>query len=296
MAISDRFDTLLGRIQLSDAQAGNLARHRDAVTRRIETSFEVTRTDTIGSSSRGSAIRTTSDLDLMPILRRSEARWGGRKVSSTTVLNNIRAELRDRFRFTDAGKDGEAVVVEFSDGAKVDVVPAFYVSQEAVYNGRKYPLYEIPNGRGGWLATSPEAHNRYIAAQDARSGGKLKYVTQLLKFWRACRTPHYPLNSFHIELLLADSGLCSVSKSYAQCLHDTFALLAKRACRGLQDPIHISGQVSAANTDAKRLTVLNAAITSAQRAAKALDAEAARRQPEAVSYWDLVFNGNFPKS
>lgn len=103
------------------------------------------------------------------------------------------------------------------------------------------------------------------------------------------------MNSFHVELLLAQANVCSGIKTYGQCLFDAFQLLADRECRALQDPIGISGLVRAANTEAKREKVQAAVADSAFHAVKALLAEAQGDTREAVDQWDLVFDGNFPR-
>jgi hypothetical protein len=255
-------------------------------------SFATSKIFPIGSAVRGSAIPQTSDLDLMLVLRVHEARWGGQLTSSFTVLNNVRAQLRARYRNTEIGRDGQAVVVDFEDGERpVEVVPAVFARfQEGV------PLYAIPDGQGGWITTSPALHRRYISQADARSGGKLKNVARMIKYWRWCRTPDIPLSSFHIELLMAHEGICAGVKMYGQCLYDLFQLLSKRECRALQDPLGISGLVQAANTEAKRERAVAAVSDSAFHSARALLAELQGDTEEAIRQWDIVFNRFFPKS
>src|SRR6266487_566121 len=86
---------------------------------------------------------------------------------------------------TPVERDVQAVVVPFSQGASVDVVPAVF---DQMLNG-KLPLYLIPDGDRDWMPTCPELHANYIRQADAKSGGKLKRVAQLLKYWRECRSP-----------------------------------------------------------------------------------------------------------
>ena len=62
----------------------------------------------------------------------------------------------------------------------VDVVPAFF---HDFVDGR--PIYYIPSGDGEyWIRTSPQAHNAHLRTADERSGGKLKYTSQVFKWWR----------------------------------------------------------------------------------------------------------------
>jgi hypothetical protein len=54
----------------------------------------------------------------------------------------------------------------------VDVVPGFYgeSGEDLPGNTKHYPIFYIPDGNGDWLATSPDAHNRFIHDENVRSG------------------------------------------------------------------------------------------------------------------------------
>jgi hypothetical protein len=292
------FGLLLRRIEPSPRDQDIYLSHEKTVKRRLETVFQANRVIRIGSYSRSSSIRYTSDVDLMLILKREEARWGGGLMSSTTVLNHVRNQLSARYWQTDVGRDGQAVVVRFRGNQyPVDVVPAVYSHHGNIteFNGsvKNYPIFLIPDGNGDWIETSPLAHNKYIKDADAASRGKLKRTAKLIKYWRRCRQPHIPLNSFHTELLLAEDGICVGAKSYALCFHNALTALANRACRQLQDPLGISGLIKAAYTEPMREQAASAALSSAQRSYNAIMAERAEDMREAVRLWDIVFNHKF---
>lgn len=292
MSVADRFKTLLARIEPSVTTTQLYESHRSGVTNRLKTVFAANKVVLIGSNSRDTAIGKYSDVDLLLVLSRSEVTRGGSLVSSDTVLKNVRLQLEDRYTSTNIGKDRQAIVVNFKDGDHpVDVVPAFYEGPAASLNN--YPVYGIPDGEGNWMQTSPDAHNRYIIEADQRSGGKLKGVVRLIKFWRTTR--NVPLNCFHVELLLAQTGVCNGVKSYAECVADVMALLAQRECRGLQDPLRISGIVKAANTEIKRQQAAASLRQCAEHAKQAVGFDCYGYMPTAYQQWDFVFHGQFPK-
>lgn len=294
MTVADGFKTLLSRIEPTDRDLQVYESHRQSITRRLDTVFAMNKVELIGSYSRGSCIRSTSDIDLLLRLKREEVRWGEGYKTSSTILDHVRNELLNRYPVTTVVRDVHAVVVRFADNQHpVDVVPGFYLQQGGAMN---YPVFAIPDGRGGWMAASPQSHNKFINDADAQSGGKLKCVAKLIKFWRHCRTPGIPLNSFHVELFLAQERVCVGSMSYALCLNNAFATLANHQCQPLEDPIGISGQVPAAYTEDKRRRALEAVSASAKRAYNALQAERSGNMGEALRLWDLVFNSTFPKS
>jgi hypothetical protein len=294
MTIAARFVKLIGRISPSPRDNLIYRVHENTVRRRLETAFQANRVARIGSYARGSAIRATSDIDLMLILKRDEVRRGESWKTSTTVLGHVRDELLSRYPRTDVVRDVHAVVVRFADNQHpVDVVPAFYWQHGGVKN---YPIYMIPDGDGGWMPTSPYAHNKFIKEADERSRGKLMRVARLVKFWRRCREPHIPLNSFHLEMLLAAEDICSGPKSYAVCFNNALAALANSEGRALRDPLGISGLIPAAGTEDKRQKVQAATGSSAGHAYKAISAEIQGRIDEAIRQWDIVFNYEFPKT
>jgi len=299
MVISSRFSKLLGKIEPNSRDQAIYALHERTVTTRLETIFKTSSVRRIGSYARDTSIRTISDIDLMLILKREEIRWGDDWKTSDTMLDSVRSELRARYPNTPVVRDQQAVVVRFGGNQyPIDVVPAFYWSNKAVtwQNGEinQYPVYMIPDANGSWMPTSPDAHNKYLNDADRMSGGKLKRVVKLIKFWRSCRTPSIPINSFYVEIWLAANEICVGVKSYAQCFNDALISMARDDCSGIEDPVGISGNIPAANSERKRLTALNAVKASAGRAEKAIMAENSKNVREAIRQWNIVFNYRFP--
>jgi hypothetical protein len=287
--IANAFAAIARDTELTDADRAAFSTHRTRIESSLNAAFDISKLEVIGSFARDSTRRGSSDLDLFAVVRKAEIEWGAGIVEPLTLMNRVRDALKRTFPKTEIGRDGQAVVVAFSDGKSIDVVPAWWV--RAMDNG--WPLYRIPADQSNWIDTSPGFHNKYINDGDARSGGQLKKVIRILKYWRSCRSPALPLSGFHLELLLTQEGICNGARTYAQCVADALDLLARRDCRALQDPCGLSGYVSAAGTAAKR-SVLDAAVkTSARRAKDAVDYEATGRFSNAIERWQLVFNEGF---
>jgi hypothetical protein len=273
-------------------QAGELSKallHSATVRRRLNSSFDFKRMVRIGSHSRGTAIRTFSDVDFLAVLARNEAKWGGNIISSSTFLRKVRDDLQDRYASTEVRTDEQAVIVEFGGGQHaMDLVPAVFAR---IDRGR--PVYLIPDGDDGWLETAPEAHNRYFSLANQKSGGKLSGLVKLLKWWKFSREDHVPVQSFHLDMLFASSDVCTGVKPYTRCLHDAFRLLDERECRGFRDPLGISGVNHAAKTQSQLGTVVSAVSYAYEHAKSAIYAEAWKDFAEANRQWNIVFNGKF---
>jgi hypothetical protein len=287
MSTSASFLKLIDRIQPSVAEVNKEASHFESVRTRMSEAFTVKKFIEVGSFKRGTSISGKSDIDLFCVVSRDDVKWGANTKSSTTVLNKVKEEMAARFRYSTVYKDGPAVVIEFSD-ANVDIVPAFF----SRFDGPR-PLYWMPDGNGDWMETSPEAHNKYLTDADATSGGKLKNVARLMKYWCTCRSPRVPLSSFHIELVLASEGICNGVKSYAQCMRELLQSMAARECRGIQDPLRISGIVKCVKTEAQQDSATRSVKASRDHAVTARSNEGLN-ESEAKRQWGIVFNGNFP--
>jgi len=247
MNIRSCFLKLVSRIQPSAPEFELAKKHVATIATRLKSTFNLRRTLVGGSYARDTLVHGASDVDLFAVIARDDITWGGRYESSRTTLDRFRDKLAARYPHTPLRRDLHAIVVPFSEGPSVDVVPAVF---DQMTGSR--PQYLIPDGEGGWMATNPEKHNVYISDADEKSGGKLKRVAQLMKFWRYCCSTRFALTSFHIEILLASTGVCSGVKSYAECITEVLQNLARRECRAIQDPLGISGLIPTVKTAAQR--------------------------------------------
>jgi hypothetical protein len=292
MNVGEAFTVLLGRIEPRDSELESIENKMSALNRRLMDSFGIKKIFLAGSHKRKTAIRNHSDVDFFVLFPVTEAHWGGTRISSSTFIEKVRKDLAGRYPNTQVSKDEQAVVVKFGGGSNsIDVVPAIFHG----FSAHKRPVYLIPRGDGDWMLASPDSHDTYINAANDASGGMLRYVARLLKYWRHCRENDVRLSSFHIELYLAQSGLCNGAVPYSYCVAKALWDIKTRQCRALQDPLHISGYIPAAKTAAYQQKVYRSIAASADHAASAWKAENDGNIPEARRQWDIVFNGCFPK-
>ncbi len=271
--------------------------HKRTIEQAVAAEFENYNSLTIiGSHTRDTAIHELSDVDYFAMLGVKDVIRAGSRVRSTTTLSRLKATLEVRFPTTPVRIDGPAVVVQFGRGA-VDVVPGIWVGtvgNPGLADKAGYPLYEIPNGEGGWLQTSPRRHKKYLCDADDRAVSKLSRTVKLIKCWKYARSPSVPLLAFHLELLLASESVCVGPKSYAAMLLEAFQLLRDRAGEALEDPLDISGEIQAVRTRVQADALMNHADYAADHAERAVEAEDQGNVNEAFRQWDLVFNGEFP--
>jgi len=290
MSVSDSFAKLIDRIQPSQVAIQNAVQHAKQIKTRLEQSYNLRKPFFAGSFPRQTYVRNSSDIDLFAVFARDDIRWGDRYVRSSTALDNLRRDLEARYPSSTVYRDVHAIVVSFSDGVNVDVVPAAFHGMTQ----NNWAVYKMPDGAGNWMQSSPELHAQYIKEADTKTTGKLRRTAQLMKFWRECRSPRVPLSSFHIEMLLASSRICEGAKSYAECVTELLQLLAQRECQAFRDPLQITGNIGATRSLQQRETALRSIIYSRDHAKDALYAERHGDIQEAKRQWGITFNGQFP--
>lgn len=292
MSASDSFLTLLQKIAPSEAQRQKVATHRDTIATRLRSQFSMYKQFAIGSFSRGTDLAGQSDVDLFAVFSRDEITWGNSTKSSHTMLDNVRVALEGRLPYTSVRRDMHAIVVSFSSGVEVDVVPAYFAGMTS---DGKFATYGMPDGAGGWMRASPDAHAAYISNADARASGKLRGTARIMKYWRSCRSPSIPISSFHIEMLLAQEGICSGIKTYSTCFTELLMKLAARECAALRDPLGITGYIPAVNAPSMTQRAIDSVRNSRDHAKAAENNDYYGGTQEARRQWDIVFNGGFPR-
>lgn len=293
-SVGEAFQEYLSRLEPSSPEVERRKSHRRTIEQALADEFNgFNEVLTIGSHTRDTAIHIKSDVDYFAKLGIGDVTWGSSRVASTTTLDRMKSALKNRFRNTEVWTDGPAVVVGFGKGAgAVDVVPSVWVG--TTETSPQYPLFDIPDGSGGWTRTAPQRHSKYLRDENERAGGKLARTIRLLKGWKYARAPRIPISGFHLELLLASEGICVGAKSYQNCLLDAFRLLRDRAGQAINDPLNIACRISATATANQRITLVEHARYAAEKATSAIEAELGGRTDDAFSYWKLVFNQDFP--
>jgi hypothetical protein len=146
----------------------------------------------IGSYGKGTQVRPPRDVDilfLMPFVeyQRYDAYNGN---GQSALLQAVRQILRERFPTTDIRGDGQVVVVPFSGGHTLEVLPAW----------RSNSKFLVPNTHDGghWNVVDHQAEFDNISASDTRSGGNTRNLIKMMKIWQA--NCDVPIKSLALEL------------------------------------------------------------------------------------------------
>lgn len=238
-----------------------------------------------GSFGNGTSIRGYSDVDYFACIPAENL-----KQNSFTTLQEVRKALIDRFHSTDISISTPAVKVCFGTDASewTEIVPADFVKQDKDGNH----IYEIPDCDGGWIRSSPDAHNNYVDEVDRELGGKVKSLVRLLKAWKYYRG--VPIRSFYLEMRVAKYASRQDFIDYSSDLRNIFKSLWDNQLAMLKDPKGITGSISPCTSEAQKFDALSKLKTALGRAEKARKAEKADNMSDAFYWWNLLFAGEFP--
>lgn len=182
-----------------------IAKRYKRITHAINAEFRGIDNDTaysryVGSYGRGTAI-DTSDIDILVELPRDEYnRYDAQKGNGQfRLLQAVKSAVLTTYPLSKVKADGQVVVVNFSDGMKFEILPAFrHIDWLGNWDGR----YDYPdtNMGGNWRSTNPKAEQDAMAQRNRESNGLL-YDT--CKHIREIRDTHF--KSYHLSGIVIDS-------------------------------------------------------------------------------------------
>lgn len=263
------------------------ARHK-SVVENLEETFPATsdmpfwKSYLIGSASKGTIIRPIDDVDVLAVFSNENGVYQDKYLnSSQDFLYRIRRAY-DGVSIQQVGARGQAVRVFFKKGGYVDVAPVFWS------NGDDYLL---PAGDDSWLLTSPLKSNAWFNAKNQELGYNLKNLVMLLKKWNREHSSYF--GSFHLETVAAKI-FSSLGTNYRDALYKFFDWA--QANLNVYDPGGHGGDLSSYLTYQSRQSLLNNLESAAERAGRAINAEAEGDHEEAKRLWAIILGSDFPTS
>lgn len=282
------FDTFISWLQPLTSEHNKASSHKDSVKSCMENNFKCTSLFETGSFGNGTGVRHHSDTDYFAVCPGSEF-W----TDSAYTLTKVKESLQSTFWNTSGiVVNSPAVRIPFGTYASetLEITPASRNGSIDTPVGSKYS-YDIPNGNGGWMKSSPGAHTAYVNRENDRLNGKLKPLIQLVKAWKFYN--NVPISSFYLELRTTKYAEGESVIVYDIDLHHIIKHLYDNDLPSINDPMGISGYIAACSTDAKRTDALSRIKTAYTRADKAYDNRTSNLD-DCFYWWNLFFNNEFP--
>ena len=148
----------------------------------------------VGSYGRGTAIES-SDIDILLELPAKEFnRYDNYKFNGQSrLLQSLKTAILETYPNTDIKADGQVVVLNFTDGMKMELLPAF---KETKWDGTTVYKYPDTNMGGRWKSTNPKAEQNAIKDKDSNVNSN-GLMTETCKHLRYIRDTYF--SSYHLS-------------------------------------------------------------------------------------------------
>lgn len=197
MGLADWFSGFYANIQVRNADTIS-SRYR-AITRRLNTDFWNTTSDTahslyVGSYGRGTAIYGFSDLDMVfelpsALYFRYDDHYGN---GQSSLLQAVRSSMQKTYSSSRVGADGQVVIVGFQDGITFEVLPVF-TNQAGSYT------YPDSNSGGAWRTTNPRPEIAAIRDRNTLCNSNLVPLCRMMRAWK--RNWDVPIGGLLVDTL-----------------------------------------------------------------------------------------------
>jgi hypothetical protein len=288
-SVPEGFNAFLPRLVPLQSEHDKAISHKDSVERNLINNFKCSRFFETGSFGNDTGVRHYSDTDYFAVMPADYLHQ-----DSSYDLTKVRNSLQYTFPRTEGIKVScPAVRVPFGNYASetMEVTPCCFGGLVETPLG-KVRRYQIPDCSGGWMFSSPEAHNAYVGSIDDKLSNQVKPLIQLVKAWKYYN--NVPIKSFYLELRVTRYAEDESSIIYDIDLRRIFNSLYNHELASMRDPMGISGLIPACKTDTMKEEALSKLKTAVTRAEKAVEAKDKGDIDNAFHYWNLLFNDHFP--
>jgi len=178
---------------------GTISTRYKAITRRLNTDFWTTTSDTahslyVGSYGRNTAIEGFSDLDMIfqlpydVYVQYNQHEGNGQ----SALLQAVRESVLKTYSSTDVGADGQVVEIPFNDKLTFQVVPAFINKDES---------YTFPDANSGgvWRTTNPRPEIEAIRIRNVTCNNNLVPLCRMMRSWK--REWEVPIGGLLVDTL-----------------------------------------------------------------------------------------------
>lgn len=182
--VAAAFEQFCKNLRFSDDDLETISYRYHAITKRINTDYWASSSDTshslyVGSFGRDTEI-FTSDIDMLVQLPYETYK----KFDSYTyngqsaLLQDVKKVIEKTYAVTNIKADGQIISVPFSDGINFEVLPAFINKDDSSYT------FANSNNGGSWKITDPRAEIAAIQTANSQCNSNLKRLCKMARAWR----------------------------------------------------------------------------------------------------------------
>jgi len=184
MGIAEIFSGFCSNILIDTDTRSSISQRYRSITKRLNTDFRDSDSDTyfsryVGSYWRWTAIRWISDLDMIFILpdnlfsQYNNYSWNGQ----SALLQAIRTSIQKTYPSTRISADWQIVEINFTDNITFQIVPVFW-------NNEEWFLYPDTNDWWSRKLTKPIQEINEINSMDKICNYNLKKLCEMMRVWK----------------------------------------------------------------------------------------------------------------
>jgi hypothetical protein len=183
MGLADWFSEFNSNLAVRDG--GTISTRYKAITRRLNTDFWTTDSETAhslyaGSYGRNTAIQGFSDLDMifqMPAgMYQQYSSYAGNGQSA--LLQAVKKSIEKTYSTTSIRADGQVILVPFTDNITFEVVPAFLNKDDSY-------TYADANNGGSWKNTNPRPEIEALRTRNSSCNNNLYPLCRMMRAWKS---------------------------------------------------------------------------------------------------------------
>lgn len=184
MGVGDWFQSFCGNIRIGPEKRSSIGYRTGRIVGQLNADLRNLDSKTsyrfyVGSYGRSTAIPSVSDVDLLyelpfELYERFNGHAGN---GQSALLALVRGSIQRTYPTTQVGGDGQVVVIQFDDGVKFEVLPAFYNKAGG------YTFADSNNG-GSWKACQPKQEMEAFSTRDSVCNGNLVELARMVRAWR----------------------------------------------------------------------------------------------------------------
>lgn len=199
MSVSDNFSTFCSNLRMSSDTVSKIKSRYKIITKRINTDYRNTDSETsyslyVGSYGRGTEI-WTSDIDMIIELPYATYKKFDDYSSNgqSALLKEVKTVLQKTYSTSFVKGDGQVIGINFTDGIDFEIVPAFINKDGSSFT------YPDTNSGGSWKVTDPRKEINAINARNIETNKNLKRLCRMARAWKYKND--VPMSGFLIDTL-----------------------------------------------------------------------------------------------
>jgi len=292
MGVANWFETFCSNIRISAADIETITYRYKQITRRLNTDYWNSASETnhslyVGSYGRDTEI-FTSDIDMLFQLPYEIYKKFNSYTSNgqSALLQEVKNSISKTYPTTALKGDGQIIQVRFSDGINFEVLPAFINK-----DGKTFTFADSNNG-GSWKTTDPRSEIDAIKSRNQTCNYNLKKLCRMMRSWKDAM--NVPIKGLLIDTLayqfIGDYAHRDKSYLYYDFMCRDFFEFMKNQDKDKTYWMAPGSYRWVLNSDNFRYK----ATMAYNRSVEAIEAEQNKKNDTAKSKWREIFGTRFP--